>query len=66
MDTEFQACSDATGHAIWLKKLLADLDLSTETVFIHNDNKGAISLTKKPNNFDKSKHFDIRQSFVCK
>ncbi len=25
---------------------------------------GAISLTKNLNNFDKSKHFDIRENFV--
>ena len=64
MDAELQASSDATQHAIWLKRLLADLDLTTNTVPIMNDNDGASSLTENPNNFDKSKHFDIRQNFV--
>ena len=64
MDAELQASSDATRHALWLKRLLADLDLVTSTVSISNGNNGAIPLTKNPNNFDKSKHFGIRQNFV--
>ena len=64
MDAELQASSDATRHAIWLKKLSADLDLDASTISIINDNNGAMSLTKNPNNFDKSKHFDICQNFV--
>ena len=49
--------SDATRHAIWLKKLLANLDLDTSTVPIFNE-------MTAPNNFDETKHFDIRQNFV--
>ena len=62
MDAELQASSDATWHALWPKRLLADLDSNTSTIAIMNDNNGAIALTKNPNNF---KHFDIRQNFVC-
>ena len=63
MDAKLQASSDATRHAIWLKQLLADLDLGIgETTSIMNDNNGAIALTHNPVNF---KHFGIRQNFVC-
>ena len=64
MDAELQASSDATRHALWLKKVLTNLDLPTDTVPILNDNNGAMTLTKNPNNFDESKHFDIRKNFV--
>ena len=64
MDAELQASSDATQRALWLRILLANLDLDTSTISIKNDNNGAIALTKHPNNFDKSKDFDIRQNFV--
>ena len=40
----------ASSDTIW-HALSADLDLTTE------------SLTKNPNNFDESKHFDIRRNF---
>lgn len=65
MDAELQASSDATRHAMWLKKLLADLDIHIDAVSIMNNNSGAIALTKNPENWDKSKHFNIRQNFVC-
>ena len=34
MEAELQASSDATRHAIWLKRLLADLDFTTDSVVL--------------------------------
>ena len=58
ISTSLQASSDATRHAMCLKKLLADLDLIL--------NNGAILLTKNCNNFDKLKHSDITADILTK
>ena len=52
-------------EAIWLRHLLKDLlvDVSKPTI-IHEDNQGAICLTKNTKAHSRAKHIDIKYHFI--
>ena len=45
-EAEYIALSSAAQEAMWLKKLLPELGISTECVKLMEDNQGAIALAK--------------------
>lgn len=62
------AQTQATKEAIWLTRLLTELDvgfgLPIKPVLIKADNQGAIALTKNPRFHSRTKHIDIQWHFV--
>jgi len=64
-EAEYMAATSAGCQAIWLRKLLVDLQQeqigSTE---IWCDNKAAIAMTKNPAFHSRTKHIDIRYHFI--
>ena len=62
------AQTQAAKEAIWLTRLLSELDigfgLPTKPVTIKADNQGAIALTKDPRFHSRTKHIDIQWHFV--
>lgn len=60
-EAEYMAASEASKEAIYLKRLLAELNASNEdTVTLHIDNQGAQKLAENPVHHKRSKHIDIR------
>jgi hypothetical protein len=64
---ELLASTEAGKEAVWLRQLLADLELGPadgEPVTILNDNMGAIQLGKHQHGFKLNKAFDMRAQWV--
>ena len=55
----------AAKEAIWLKRLLTDLDFGINApMVINEDNQSAICLAKNPKNHPKTKHIDIKYHYI--
>ncbi len=67
-EAEYMAQTQAAKEAIWLTRLLSELDigfgLPTKPILIKADNQGAIALTKDPRFHSRTKHIDIQWHFV--
>ena len=68
-EAEYVALSSATQEAIWMKKLVSAVGLSSwkrsgKPIVIYEDNQSAICMTKHQQFHGRSKHIDIRHHFV--
>jgi len=70
-EAEYMAQTQATKEAIWIKRLIKELDLDgsltavhTRPVLINADNQGAIALSKDPKFHSRTKHIAIQWHFV--
>ncbi len=63
-EAEYTATTAATKEALWLQKLMADLEHPEECVLINCDNQGAIKLLKHPIASTRTKHIDVMHHFV--
>jgi len=65
-EAEFIAACEATKEAVWLRKLLNDIEhpCVLPTV-LKVDNQRAIKLSKNPEFHRRSKHIDVRYQFIC-
>jgi hypothetical protein len=62
LEAEYIACSDATREALWLRRLLGEIERSSvdQTVPISCDNQGALKLIDTGILKSKTKHIDIK------
>ena len=64
-EAEYVAATKCVSHAIWLRNLLKELNMSqVEPTEIRVDNKSAIALAKNPVFHDRSKHIDTRYHYI--
>ncbi|KAK2974052.1 hypothetical protein RJ640_006244 [Escallonia rubra] len=64
-EAEYVAAASCVCHAIWLRKLLEELQQKQEDATkIYIDNKSAIALAKNPVHHERSKHIDTRFHFI--
>jgi hypothetical protein len=64
-EAEYIAAASCVCHAIWLRKLMEDLQQKqSEATKIFVDNKSAIALAKNPVHHERSKHIDTRFHFI--
>lgn len=64
-EAEFMAACAATKEALWIKRLLLDLDIfNQESVCLNIDNQSAISVIKNVDFHKRCKHIDIKYKFV--
>ena len=62
---EYVALSQATQEAIYLRKLLADLDCKADSpTVLKEDNQGAIELSRNPRFHNRTKHIDVAFHFI--
>ncbi|WVZ11324.1 hypothetical protein V8G54_015854 [Vigna mungo] len=64
-EAEFIAANAAVNQALWLKKILVDLNMKQERcteIFV--DNQAAISISSNPVFHGKTKHFNIKLFFL--
>lgn len=65
-EAEYVALGSATQEAIWLQRLLSNLNISqNKPTVIKEDNQGAIAIAKNPIGHKRTKHIDIKHHFVC-
>ena len=63
-DAEYMAAASAIKEALWLRQLLHDLTLDTDTTTIKADSQSAIKLLKNPVFSMRSKHIDVIYHFA--
>lgn len=63
-EAEYMAAAAAIKEALWLKKLLTDLRIRSDTIVIRADNQGAIKLLQNPITSMRSKHIDVIYHFA--
>ncbi|XP_070022571.1 secreted RxLR effector protein 161-like [Nicotiana sylvestris] len=67
MEAEYMALASAAQEDIWLKKCLEhllDIAENTEAVLVYCDSEAAISSTKDPKFYCKTKYIDIKYNYV--
>ena len=64
-EAEYMALAAAAQEAVWIQRLLDDLDkASSPPTRIYEDNQAAICMAKNPQYHGRSKHVDIKYHFV--
>ena len=64
-EAEYIALSTASQEAVWLQKLLADIDKNcAKAITLMEDNQGAIAIAKNPVEHKRTKHIDFRYHYV--
>ena len=64
-EAEYIALCSATQEAVWLRRLLESLRQGqARPTTVHEDNRGAISLSKNPKDHARTKHIDIKYHYV--
>lgn len=64
-EAEFVAASSCACQAVWLRRLLEELNhVQEESTVIYCDNSSAIKLSKNPVLHGRSKHIDVRFHFL--
>jgi len=63
-EAEYVAAAAATKEALWLRKLMADLELPDGTVLIAEDNAACRSMANNPEGTGRAKHIDIAHHLV--
>ena len=64
-EAEYIALSVATQEAVWLRRMLDDLQAKPkDPTVLMEDNSGAIAIAKNPVSHARTKHIDIRYHYV--
>ena len=64
-EAEYVASTSAACEAIWLKRILADMQQQVDgSTDIYCDNMSAIAMTKNPVFHSRTKHIEIRHHFI--
>ena len=66
-EAEYIAATDAACEAVWLRRILLDMQQSEETTtIIHCDNMSAIAITKNLVFHSRTKHIELHHHFIRK
>ena len=64
-EAEYVALSAAAQECIWLRRLLKDLGFGDDKpTTLHEDNNGALELSKNPKFHQRTKHIDVAHHFI--
>jgi hypothetical protein len=65
MEAEYMALAPATKEALWLQRLVGELQgITPGTVPLHVDNSSCTVLANNPEAHDRTKHIDIQYHFL--
>ena len=67
MEYEYVACAATMQEAVWLKRFLQHLGITThfeEVVTLYSDSTVALAYAKDPKFHEKSKHIEIKYHFI--
>ena len=64
-ESEFRVVAQGICEALWLKKLLEELQVTVEfPVKLYCDNKAAINISLNPVQHDRTKHVEVDRHFI--
>uniref|UniRef100_A0A8D9B1F5 Copia protein n=1 Tax=Cacopsylla melanoneura TaxID=428564 RepID=A0A8D9B1F5_9HEMI len=63
-EAEFISLCSTVCEALWLKKLVSEIEQITPTVVIFEDNQACISIAKNPREHGRMKHIDTKYLFI--
>ena len=63
-EAEYQAMATAASQALWLRKLLAEIDSPARKIEIFCDNAAALTHVHAPGSINKTKHVDVQHQFI--
>ena len=63
-EAEYMAAASGIREALWLRKLIIDLDMDSGPINIYADNQGAIKLLRNPIMTGRAKHIDVMHHFA--
>ncbi|XP_031265285.1 secreted RxLR effector protein 161-like [Pistacia vera] len=63
-EAEYVTVADIFKEAIWLKGILSEAKLTSQSPVIFSDSQSAIHLSKNPVYHERTKHIDVRYHFV--
>lgn len=64
-EAELNALCTCVTDGLWLSKILSDLNVTVDVIYVHEDNQGCLKILKNPMNNRRVKHVDIKYKFVC-
>ena len=62
--TEYIAANEASKEMLWLKQFLQELGLKQDRYVVNCDGQSAIDLSKNSMNHSRSKHIEVRYSWL--
>ena len=66
-EAEYIATTNAACEAVWLRRILSNMQQSEETTtIIHSDNMSTIAITKNPVFHSRTKHIELHHHFIRK
>ena len=63
-EAEYQAMATTASQALWLRKLLAEIEKPARKLTIFCDNTAALSHVHNPGSINKTKHVDVQYQFT--
>ncbi|GJV04566.1 retrovirus-related pol polyprotein from transposon TNT 1-94 [Tanacetum coccineum] len=63
-EAEYMALMEAVKEAIWLRGLLEELGIESNTLAVNCDNQGAIHLSRNHVFHERTKHINVRYHFI--
>ena len=63
-EAEYQAMATAASQALWLRKILAEVEPPARKIKMFCDNTAALTHVNSPGSMNKTKHVDVQHQFV--
>lgn len=63
-EAELIALSDSVKEALWLRKLIYDIEKNQTRIIIKEDNESTIKIANNFSHSDRTKHIDVRYYFI--
>lgn len=63
-EAEYMSLADCSREVLWLKQLMQELGVRSQSIEVRVDNNGTIKLAEQHVTLPRSKHIDIRHHFV--
>ncbi|KAL0847150.1 hypothetical protein Bca101_020396 [Brassica carinata] len=63
-EAEYISLGSCCTQLLWMRQMLVDYGITSDSMIVHYDNMSAINLTKNPVQHSRTKHVDLRHHFV--
>ncbi|MCO5546936.1 hypothetical protein L7F22_000375 [Adiantum nelumboides] len=63
-EAEYVAATEASKEALWLMRLVEELDIKSQVPVLHCDSQSAIMLARNPVFHAKTKHIEVKYHFI--
>ncbi|KAL4026630.1 hypothetical protein IC575_015066 [Cucumis melo] len=63
-EAEYIAVGSRCSHLLWMKQMLDEYGVTQSSMVLYCDNLSAISISKNPVQYSRTKHIDIRHHFI--